>query len=413
MANMSAMTVNTPFARNFSRSVLCLSHGKGVHLWDSNGNRYLDFGSGIAVNALGYGERRLAAIVAQQMRRLVHTSNLFTTPQSLHYGELLLDHARTAGRAPFAAVQLGNSGSEANEAAIKYARLYARARRGAGHHKILSFEHAFHGRTMGALSATPKPAYRTKFEPLVPGFETIPFNDLRALESTLDDSFAAVIVEAIQGEGGLEVVRADFAEALNRLTAQLDVLLIVDEVQTGLGRTGQLFASPLVGLKPDIITLSKPIAGGLPLGATLIPPYVNDLVEVGDHGTTFGGGPVTTAAATYVLERLTEPDFLPRVRERAAQLQAGLEELATRFDSIVELRGAGLLRGVAVDFGSAQEKLFGALGDTARDLGLLVLRSGSNVVRIAPPLIISERELEAGLRLLARTFEALEAQRPA
>ncbi len=404
----AALTTDTPFARNYSREVLQIVKGKGVYLWDANGTKYLDLGSGIAVNAFGYGDKRLAGAVARQMKELIHVSNLYATPPALELGYRLLEFAGPVGRAPFTGVHFGNSGSEANEAAIKYARLYAHETRGTGNHKILSFEHAFHGRTMGALSATPKEAYRKKFEPLVPGFETTPFNDIAALEATLDGTFAAVIVEPVQGEGGLTPITPEFAAALNELTARYDVLLVADEIQTGLGRLGNFFGSTAAGLEPDIVTLSKPLAAGLPLSATLIPDRVNGLVSPGDHGTTFGGGPVTSRAALYVLERLTAPGFIESVRARADSLEKGLKAIQSRFECVGGLRGRGMLRGLEVNLGGDQEKLFPEILPAARDRGLLILRSGENVIRIAPPLIISETELQQGLSLLTETLAEIE-----
>jgi predicted acetylornithine/succinylornithine family transaminase len=406
-----ALTKDTPFARSYAREVLQITRGKGVYLWDANGTRYLDLGSGIAVNAFGYGDRGLAGVVAKQMKDLIHVSNLYATPPALDLGYRLLEFAGTVGRAPFTGVHFGNSGSEANEGAIKYARLYAHETRGPGHHKILSFDHAFHGRTMGSLSATPKEAYRKKFEPLVPGFETIPFNDIAALEATLDNTFAAVIVEPVQGEGGLKPITPEFAAALNEITARHDVLLIADEIQTGLGRLGDFFGSTAPGLTPDIVTLSKPLAAGLPLSATLIPDRVNSLVSPGDHGTTFGGGPVTSRAALYVLERLTAPGFIDAVRQRAESLDAGLTALQSRFEFVGELRGRGMLRGLEITLEEHQDTLFPEIIPLARNRGLLILRSGENVIRIAPPLIISEKELQQGLSLLTDTLTEIEKRR--
>lgn len=409
--NNNAMTGDTPFARNYAREVLTISHGKGVWLRDASGKRYLDFGSGIAVNALGYGDRRLARVVAQQMKRLVHISNLYATMPALELGRELLDLARPIGRAPFTGVHFGNSGSEANEAAIKYARLWAHCEKGPGHHRILAFENAFHGRTMGALSATPKEAYRRKFEPLLPGFEFLPFNDPAALEQAITPEIAAVMVEPVQGEGGLQVLTPETVEILNNLCPQRGVLLIADEIQTGLGRLGELFGSTLVGLKPDMVTLSKPLAGGLPLSATLIPAAVNDHLEPGDHGTTFGGGPATTAAARYVLGRITDRGFLEGVRKRAAELNQGLLRLRERYSWITELRGTGMLRGLRIELGTDQERLFPEIIPLARDQGMLILRSGADVIRIAPPLVISTGEIRRGIEILDAVLHIIETRR--
>ncbi|MEX2443293.1 MAG: acetylornithine transaminase [Alkalispirochaeta sp.] len=406
-----AITQDTPFARNYARNVPLLSRGKGVWIWDASGNRYLDFGSGIAVNALGYGDRRLARTVATQMKRLVHVSNLYATEPSIALANRLLELAAPVGREAFTAVHFGNSGAEANESAIKYARLYARSRRGEGHHRIISLSDGFHGRTMGALSATPNEAYRRKFEPLLPGFETVSFDDPQALRAAVDDTVAGILVEVVQGEGGLRVLSPEMVVALHEVSQRHDVLLIADEIQTGLGRTGTLFGSTAAAFHPDIICLSKPLAGGLPMSATLIPDRVNRELTPGDHGTTFGGGPATSAAALYVLERITAGGFLDAVVDRAHQLEEGLTTIQSRFDFVAEIRGLGLLRGVRIDLGRDQEALFPEILPTAREMGLLLLRSGKDVVRIAPPLVISRKEMDEGLKRLTETLQSIHTRR--
>jgi acetylornithine/N-succinyldiaminopimelate aminotransferase len=307
----------------------------------------------------------------------------------------------------FAAVQFLNSGSEANETALKYARLYALRRKGEGCHRLLCFSNAFHGRTLGAVSVTPTAKYQDPFRPLLPAVETAPYNDLPALERTLDRSFAGVIVEVVQGEGGLACMSPEFAQALNRLCRAHDVILIADEVQTGLGRTGELYASRSVGLAPDIITLAKPLAGGLPLAAALLPAKVNELIHLGEHGTTFGGGPVTTAVACRVWDLVSSPGFLAGVREKGEHLRAGLEGLAARLPFLGEVRGRGLLRGLEVRLEALPlaEDPMGDLLAACQAEGLLILRAGVNVLRIAPPLVITKKEIDEGIALLGRALE--------
>ena len=398
-----------PLPRQYGTELLVLKEGKGVYLWDVQGNKYLDFGSGIAVNALGYGREDIARIASDQMRRIVHTSNLYTTEPTLTLASKLI------ASGPFQAVHFGNSGTEANETALKYARLYARRKRGEGHHALLTFSHAFHGRTLGALSVTPTEAYREPFEPLLPGVEVCPYNDVEALKKTVDERFSGIIVEVVQGEGGLEVMSREFAQALNELRDIFDLVLIADEVQTGLGRTGYLYASEAVGLLPDIITLAKPLAGGLPLSATLIPEKINSLLKVGDHGTTFGGGPVTTAVASYLWDTVSNPDFHKEVREKGEFLEAELESLRKEWSSgallLSRVRGLGLLRGLEVevekgDMGEWMKKILQA----ARKEGVLVLRSGKNVIRIAPPLVISREEIREGIEKLRRALQSVASQ---
>ena len=265
MMEMAAYVSNPPLPKQYGDELLVFTHGKGCRLFDRAGKSYLDMGAGIAVNALGYGRDDLAQIAADQMRRLVHVSNLFATePQLELAGKMLSVRIPGNAHAHFEAIHFGNSGSEANETALKYARLYSKDRKGEGHHRLIAFTNSFHGRTMGALSLTANPAYREPFGPLIPGCEILPFNDVSALEAALDDTVSAVIIEPVQGEGGLNPVSREFAKALNRLCRQYDIMLIADEVQTGLGRCGSFFATGLVGLEPDMITLAKPLAGGTP-----------------------------------------------------------------------------------------------------------------------------------------------------
>ena len=398
---MSATTQDLPFPRNYASELLALERGAGVYVEDTNGAQYLDMGAGIAVNALGYGRTDLAEIAHEQMLKLIHVSNLYTTPPALELGRKLIASTPSHHGKSFAAVHFGNSGAEANEAAIKYARLYAHEQRGPGHHRLLSFSEGFHGRTMGSLSVTPNPKYRKKFEPLVPGTEVSAYNDVDALEKTLDETFAGVIVEVVQGEGGLRTMTREFARALNELCAEHDVILIADEIQTGLGRTGFLYGSETVDLDPDIVTFSKPLGGGLPLSATLIPAKINDLLHVGDHGSTFGGGPVTTAVALRVWETISDLEFLARVRVAAEHLEAGLHRLVERVGFITSVRGTGLLRGLEVSAPEEQvAEVMTRILAVSRENGLLVLKSGQNIIRIAPPLIITPDEIDRGLAIL-------------
>lgn len=426
MSRDTAWIKEHPLPKCFSPELLMISKGDGVWLEDAAGRRYLDFTGGIAVNALGYGREDLAEIACRQMKKLVHISNLFITEPALELATKMV--ARGAHKAhgvrraqgareasgDFQAVQFLNSGSEANETALKYARLYALRRKGEGHHKLLCFTGSFHGRTMGALSLTPNPKYQTPFLPLVPGVEVAEYNDVDALEKTLDESFAGVIVEVIQGEGGLAGISREFAAALNQLCRKLDLILIVDEIQTGLSRTGSFYASTEVGLEPDIITLAKPLAAGLPLSAVLIPEKINTLIHVGDHGTTFGGGPVTTAVASKVWDILSNPRFIAQIRDKGEYLAEKLEALAKEHSFLGGLRGRGLLQGIEV----LQERLpqsaenadaMPALLQAFREEGLLILRSGQNILRIAPPLIIGTEEIDTGIAIMARVFDKLDS----
>ena len=395
-----AIVTDHPFPNAFSPEMLLLEHGSGCRVTDAAGKSYLDLGAGIAVNALGYGRDDLADVAAAQMRKLVHVSNLYTTGPALELaGKLTGDR--------FAAVQYMNSGAEANESALKFARMYAhRGEKNAERHKMLAFTGGFHGRTYGALACTATPKYQEPFRPMLPGVEVAPYNDVEALRKTLDGTFAGVIVEVVQGEGGLASMTPEFAAALNACRDEHDLILIADEVQTGLGRTGHLFASDSAGLKPDIVTLAKPLAGGLPLSAVLLPAAVNDRLHFGEHGTTFGGGPVTCALASHVFDILTDPAFLAAVRERGEQLRQGLESLREAH-GLGPVVGAGLLRGVHVPGKAGEQPRIQALSTALRAAGVLVLRSGDDVMRIAPPLVISADEIAEGLRCMDTALAGL------
>jgi len=386
-----AMAVDLPFPRQYGNELLVVSRGRGVWLEDIAGKKYLDFAGGIAVNALGYGRGDLARTAYRQMKKLNHISNLFTTEPALALARAML----ARGPWKFSSVFFGNSGTEANEAALKYARLYAYRTKGPGHEKILCFSGAFHGRTFGALSCTPSPKYQDPYRPLLPGVVVAPYNDVKALRAVLTDEFAGVIVEVIQGEGGLTAMTPEFAQALNETCRKTSAMLIVDEVQTGITRTGDFYGSEGVGLVPDLVTLAKPLAGGLPLSAVLIPARIHDVIHAGDHGTTFGGGPVTTAVALKVWKTVNAPGFLPHVGEMGKLLRQGLEGLKARCPRVGELRGRGLLQGFEYNGGEVKD-LIGQL----QDRGLLALRSGTNVVRLAPPLVIDGREIMKGIDII-------------
>lgn len=394
--DQQAFVHKPPFPKNYADEFLVLDHGKGSYVWDKAGKQYLDFTAGIAVNALGHGRKDLAQIARKQMETLTHVSNLYTTQPALDLAAKLVS---TGNPGQFAAVHFGNSGTEANEAALKYARVYALRTKGEGHHRFLSFTGAFHGRTFGSLSLTFTEKYQKPYSPLIPGCEVAPFNDVKAL-AKLDRTFAAVLIEPLQGEGGLDKLSPAFAKALQEVCAKHDILIIADEIQGGYGRTGTFFAWEQLGLTPDIVTLSKPIAGGLPLSATLIPAKVNDVVHVGDHGTTFGGGPVTTAVANKVFEVIHDPAFLAKVTTRGRQLDRMLKALKKEFPFACEVKGMGLLKGLRLKHQPNQPSAMTEILAACQEKGLLLLRAGTDILRFAPPLTISKTELEAGIEIL-------------
>jgi predicted acetylornithine/succinylornithine family transaminase len=364
--------------------------GEGSYLLAEDGRRYLDLASGIAVNALGYGDPEFDAAVRGALDAgLVHVSNLFRTRPATELAEWLVAHS-FADRVFFC-----NSGAEANEGAFKFARRWARENGGEGKTEIVAFRGGFHGRTMGALAATDRPAYQAPFRPLMPGVRFCEVGDVEEVErSVRPDRTAAVIIEPIQGEGGVKPVPASFLRSLRVLCDEVDALLILDEVQVGLGRTGQLWAHEASGVTPDLLTLAKPLAGGLPMGAILLTERVAQALHPGDHATTFGGGPLVASAALAVCRKIGDPAFLAEVRRKGELLEERLGSLAMRKDPVKSVRGAGLIWGVEIE-GSAADVVARAL-----EAGVVVISAGPNVIRLVPPLTISEEELEAGLRVL-------------
>ena len=378
---------------------LVFVRGDGARLFDASGKAYLDFAAGIAVNALGHSHPRWVAAVADQAAALAHVSNLYHTAPQARLAKRLVE-ASFGDRAFFC-----NSGTEANEAAIKFARKAARVRAGIDPYdaaatapsRLLSFDNCFHGRTLGALALTYKQQYKTPFAPLTPGVDTVPYLDAATAEAVLaKGETCAVFVEPLQGEGG---IHASTKEFLTRLRAACDAhgaLLVFDEVQVGLGRTGKLWAHDNFGVAPDIMTLAKPLAGGLPIGAAVLTQAVADCMAPGDHGSTFAGNPLVCAAAEATFDIINDAAFLDAVLARGDQLRAGLRAALAGVAGVREVRGMGLISGVALD------RPAGSVVDAARARGLLVLTAGAgDVVRLVPPLTISEAEVEEGVALLA------------
>ena len=371
--------------QTYRRADIVLARGDGVYLFDTDGRRYLDFMSGIAVAALGHADPDVTAAVAQQAATLTHVSNLFHTIPQVGLARRLATHS-FADRVFFT-----NSGAEAIEGALKFARKWARGR-GPGKHEIVAFSGSFHGRTMGALSVTYKAAYREPFAPLVPGVCFAPFNDLDAAAAVISDATCAVLVEPVQGEGGIHAATPAFLRGLRALCDQHGALLIFDEIQCGLGRTGRLWAHEAAGVTPDIMTLAKPLANGLPIGAILLTENVAAAVGPGEHGSTFAGGPVACRAGEVVFDRVSDPVFLAAVAANGEYLRERLRALASPL--VVEVRGAGLL--VGVELKTAVAPILAA----ARQRGLLVINAGDNTLRIAPPLIVTRDHIDAAVAIL-------------
>jgi acetylornithine/N-succinyldiaminopimelate aminotransferase len=372
---------------NYKRAPGQFVDGQGVHLIDADGKRYLDFVSGIAVNALGYGDVGLRQAMHSAADGLIHVSNLYATEP----GERL---AATLVEKSFAdKVFFCNSGAEANEGAFKFARRWARTR-GDTKHEITALRGAFHGRLFGTLAATDRPSYRVPFRPLAGGIGIVE-RDIEDLEVALNaETAAAVILEPIQGEGGVRVMDAGFVREVRALTKERDVALIFDEIQCGLGRTGTLFAYEQFGVEPDMLTLAKPIAGGLPMGAILMTEEIASTIKPGDHGTTFGGGPFVASVANHVLERVSDPAMLRHVSENGAWFGKQLQDIAQRTGRIRAVRGMGYMWGIDV-MGTAAHVV-----NEAFAAGLLTCSAGEYTVRLLPPLVATRDELALGLGIL-------------
>ncbi|MFT3662146.1 MAG: acetylornithine transaminase [Gordonia sp. (in: high G+C Gram-positive bacteria)] len=366
---------------NYGTPPVALVRGEGAVVYDADGKRYLDLLGGIAVNALGHADPELVRAVAEQLGTLGHVSNLYISPVVVELAEALLDAFGVGDGAdggPSGRVFLCNSGTEANEAAFKLARLTGRP-------QIIAAEGGFHGRTMGALAMTGQPAKRAPFEPMPAGVDFVPYGDVAALEAAVSAETAAVILEPIQGENGVVVPGPDYLAAARRITAEHGALLILDEVQTGIGRTGAMFAHQRVGIVPDVITLAKGLGGGLPIGAVIATGPAADLFGPGQHGTTFGGNPAAAAAALTVLRRIREHALLDHVDAVGKALATGIEDLGHPL--IKGVRGDGLLLGIVLT-----EPISAAVDLAARDHGYLINAPAPDVLRLAPPLILSAEQ---------------------
>jgi predicted acetylornithine/succinylornithine family transaminase len=386
------------FAPLYPLPRLELAEGSGARVRDAGGREYLDFTSGIAVNAFGHAPKGLAEAISGQLARLGHCSNLFA-----HEPGLALARELTEATG-YARVFFCNSGTEGLDAALKFARARARAKGQAGR-GILAFQGGFHGRTGFALSATYNPSYREPFEPLIPGVRFAPYNDVTALDGVLDADICAVVVECVQGESGAVPGDRDFLQALRARCTALGAALVLDEVQTGMGRTGRLLAQEHFGIRGDFTVMSKALGAGLPIAAVLMTEECAATLAPGMHGCTFGGNPVCCAAARWSLAQVRRPAFLERVRRAARRLSAGLETLAAKHPSVREVRGLGLLTAVDLAPGTIEAP---ALVAAAREAGLLLVRGGDRAVRVLPPLTVTDGELDQGLERLDAALTACE-----
>jgi len=376
-------------ANTYNRFDVCIKSGKGATCEDFNGKRYLDFGSGIGVTALGYCDTGWADVAAEQAKTLQHTSNLYYTAPCVSLAKKLCE---TTG---YQKVFFANSGAEANECAIKTARKYSFDKYGEGRSNIITLENSFHGRTITTLAATGQDNFHQFFSPFTEGFRYVPANNIEALEKQLDGTICAVMIEFIQGEGGVCPLDRTTVNDLFTLCQKNDILIIADEVQTGMARTGKLLAGEHFGVKADIVTLAKGLGGGLPIGAVLLNEKCESTLSFGQHGSTFGANPVVCAGANYVLDRMTADGFLEEVTEKGNYLKAELEKMP----EVEKVDGMGLMLGI-----SLKTKAAATVAKVAAEKGILVL-TAKQKLRMLPPLIISYEEIDKGLQILKTILE--------
>ena len=416
-------TASRVFVPTYSPNLI-LSRGLGSRVWDKDENEYIDFGSGISVNNSGHIDKELLAVLVEQAGKLWHTTNLYLTEPSISLAEELVN-ATFADRVFFC-----NSGAEANEAAIKIARKYSSLNNSTGKREILTFEGSFHGRTLTTVSATAQPKYQQGFEPLTDGFRYCPFNNFEAAEKMIGPQTCAVLIEPIQGEGGVNPVKSGFLQHLRKLCDLHQALLIFDEIQCGMGRTGKLFGyqweiSPESeqsavsnqnenkkklkidesNLMPDILTMAKALGGGLPLGAMLCTNEVAQSFKPGDHGTTFGGNPLVTAVAEASLKKINSPELMKQVQKKGALIRKKIDLLNDELSMFETIRGRGLILGAVLS--KAWKGKATSMVNTCQEFGVLVLTAGPDVLRLLPPLNISEEELQTGLKRIGKALKYL------
>ena len=381
---------NKYIMETYARYPVVLSHGNNATLTDVDGTEYIDFTSGIGVNSLGTADKGWIAAVTEQINKIAHISNYFYSPVTTKLAEMLINLS------DMKRVFFGNSGAEANEGAIKVARKYSYDKYGEGRSVIISLNQSFHGRTITTLAATGQDAFHTHFHPFTEGFKYIPLNDTEALKSAVTPDVCGIIVEPIQGEGGVNIMDCEYAKQLKEICEANDILLIFDEIQTGCGRTGKMFTYEYFEFLPDVLTLAKGLGGGLPIGAFLCGKKCEHVLGASQHGTTFGSNPVAAAGAVEVLTRLTQCGFLDEVNKKGQYIMNTVKEMNVPF--IKEIRGSGLIIGMQID-GIPKDYTKKAVAN-----GLLLLTAGTDVIRLLPPLTITYHEIDKGLSILKEVF---------
>lgn len=381
-SNKIIETAEDKLIHTYNRYQIVLDKGEGVHLYDVNGKEYLDFGAGIAVFALGYNNKEYNDALKSQIDKLIHTSNYFYNVPAAEAAVKLTEYSGMDR------VFFTNSGTESIEGAIKLAKKYAYLKDGNTDHEIIAMKHSFHGRSMGALAVTGNKHYQEAFGPMIPGIRFAEFNDLDSVKELVNDKTCAILFETVQGEGGIYPAKKEFIEGVRKLCDEKGILLILDEIQCGMGRTGTMFAYQQYNVKPDIITVAKALGCGIPIGAFAATEEVAKALVPGDHGTTYGGNPLACAAAVRVFELFEQQQILANVKKVSGYLEKKLDELVDTCDVVEERRGLGLMQGLQLTI-SPKDVIASAL-----DQGLILFSAGSNVLRFVPPLVITENDVD-------------------
>lgn len=376
----------------YGRFPIALDHGEGATVWDVEGKKYIDLGSGIGVNCMGYNNQTIIDAITNQAHKLMHVSNLFTTEPMIQVAKKLVEKTHLNGKVFFA-----NSGAEANEGAIKLARKYSFDKYGEGRYKIVTLVNSFHGRTVTTLKATGQDRFHNYFFPFTEGFDYAVANDFDSVRRKADEMTCAIMMELVQGEGGVLPLEAEFVKQVEAFCREKDILLIIDEVQTGIGRTGSLFCFQQYGIRPDVVTMAKGLGGGVPIGAVLAAESCSNVLTPGTHATTFGGTPLVCAAANAVLDTVGDGQFLAQVKEKGEYLKNGILSIGS--PNILGVRGIGLMLGIIVEDGKHT-----VYANRLIEKGVLALTAGKNAVRLLPPLTISKEEMDEALTIMKEVF---------
>ncbi len=386
---------NSVVMKTYSRFPIALECGNGMHVWDIEGKKYIDFVAGIAVNSLGYANEALERTIAEQAMKLIHCSNLYYTEPQIELAEQLVAHS------DFDKVFFCNSGAESIESALKLARKYAKMKGKSGN-EIITMLHSFHGRTYGAVTATGQDKYHKGLEPLLPDICHVPFNDFEALEKVVTDKTCAILLEPIQGEGGIIPADKQYLQKVRKLCDEKDILLIFDEVQCGVGRTGELFAYQTLGVIPDVATFAKGLAGGVPIGAMMAKDFAAQAFQPGDHASTFGGNSLATAAGVTVMKELFGNGLIENVRKNGAYMTEQLKKLQQKHSCIIDVRGIGFMQGIELNIPTSD------VINKCIEMGLLLVGAGHDVIRFVPALIAEQRHIDEMITILDKALTVCE-----